>query len=134
VAHRHLDNGLLDRRRGFDWGAELVKHCQSRSIMIADVAGSIAAHTADRGDPSIAVRREEERDPIIERVAQYLSTYAGRSKLIEFLWIEKRLNALKQVDFTYKKELSQTHQSGIYQYRTNKSQQIEFRANISRRD
>jgi hypothetical protein len=68
--------------------------------MIAHVADSIAAHIADRGDPSDAVRREEERDPIIKLVAQHISKYASQSKLIEFLWIEKHSNALKQVDFT----------------------------------
>jgi hypothetical protein len=74
--------------------------------MIADVADSIAAQMADRGYPSDAVRREEERDPIIERVAQHISTYAGRSKVIKFLWIEKHSNALKQVDFAYEVEFN----------------------------
>jgi hypothetical protein len=46
---------------------------------------SIAAHMVDREDLSGAVRREEERDPITERVVQYMSTYASRSKLVEFL-------------------------------------------------
>jgi hypothetical protein len=42
-----------------------------------EVADSIAARMADRGDPPGAVRREEERDPIIEWVAQHISTDTG---------------------------------------------------------
>jgi hypothetical protein len=72
-AHRRLDNGLLDCRRGFDWGAEPVKHCQSRSVMIADVANSLVAQMADRRDPSDAVPREEESGPIIEQIEQHIN-------------------------------------------------------------
>jgi hypothetical protein len=72
--------------------------------MIADVANSIAAYMVNYGDPSDAVRQEHERDPIVERVGQHINTYARRSKLIEFPWIEKDSNAMKQVDFRYEKE------------------------------
>jgi hypothetical protein len=72
--------------------------------MVADVADFVVTHMEDRGDPSDAVRREEERDLIIQRVAQHISRYAGRSKLIEFPWIERHSNALKQVDFTSEKD------------------------------
>jgi hypothetical protein len=42
-------------------GAELVKHYQSRSIMIEDVADSIAAHTPGRGiDRMLCVGRRKE--------------------------------------------------------------------------
>jgi hypothetical protein len=68
--------------------------------MISDVTDSIAAHMADCGDPSDTVFPEEERDPVIKRVAQHISTSADRSNLIEFLWIEERSSALKQVDLT----------------------------------
>jgi hypothetical protein len=72
--------------------------------MIAGVADSIAAHMANRRDSSDAGRQEEDRDPVIEQVAQRIMAYAGRSKLIEFRWIEKHSNALKRVDFIYEKE------------------------------
>jgi hypothetical protein len=52
------------------------------------------------------VCREEERDLIIERVAQHINTDTGRSKLIEFQWIEKDSKALQHVDLTYEKEFS----------------------------
>jgi hypothetical protein len=67
--------------------------------MIADVADSIAAHMTDCGDLSDAVLRKEERDPTIDRVVEHISRYTRRSKLIEFLWIEKHSNVLKQVEF-----------------------------------